>query len=173
MSRLILTFIFSLSLFSLLSFGFTSKYNSSSLGKSNVYAEYEEDEDDEDAHEEDEDDEDEHEEDDDDEYEDRTQETIYEYVIYEGEEIPDMYADTVPVVTDVIVVDVGYNIDSDGDDLVDALDPNPNINEKLLFTDSDEDGVPDATDAYPGEDDFLYLLFEDSNSNGISDFLEF
>lgn len=38
--------------------------------------------------------------------------------------------------------------------------------------DTDADGIVDAIDAYPGEDDFIYKI-EDGNRNGIADDLEF
>lgn len=155
------------------------------FGKTNfvVHAEdeeeHEEDHEDKEEHEEDHEDED-HE--DEDEHRSSNNDTQYvEYVVYEGKEIPTYENSqpqtitetvTVPVIKTITVIDDGYDIDTDGDLLVDAIDPHPEIHEKLLFTDTDNDGVPDATDAYPDEDDFLYILFPDENQNGISDFLE-
>ena len=96
-----------------------------------------------------------------------------EYTVYQGQDIPvtDSLVN-VPVISYITVVDAGYDIDTDGDILVDAIDPNPTIPEPHLYTDSDGDGVPDATDAYPNEDDFVYVVFEDLNENGILDFNE-
>ncbi|HLD51124.1 hypothetical protein A3K34_01620 [candidate division WWE3 bacterium RIFOXYC1_FULL_40_10] len=76
------------------------------------------------------------------------------------------------VVNYITVVDSGYDRDSDKDGLVDALDPNPSILEKELFTDDDGDSVPNALDQKPGEDDFSLVDFEDLNTNGILDNLE-
>lgn len=136
-----------------------------------AYANHDEPE--EDEHE---DEEDEHEEEDEDEHEDyeEYEQTEYvEYTVYSGSEVPTNTLITeVPVTTYVTVVDSGYDIDTDGDGLVDAIDPHPSTPEVLLYTDSDNDSVPDANDAYPDEDDFLYIMFEDVNENGILDFLE-
>jgi len=80
--------------------------------------------------------------------------------------------DQKPVVRNITLVDPGFDKDTDGDGIVDALDPNPQIPEKVFYTDSDNDGVADAFDIYEGEDDFLYTEFMDTNSNGILDSLE-
>jgi hypothetical protein len=78
-----------------------------------------------------------------------------------------------PVTKKVIVTEEGYNKDTDGDSLVDALDPDPLVSQKAYFTDQDNDFVPDALDRYPGEDDFSYYESEtDNNSNGILDSYE-
>lgn len=37
--------------------------------------------------------------------------------------------------------------------------------------DSDQDGIPDVSDKYPGQDDFSFYLIDDNN-NGIADDLE-
>lgn len=74
--------------------------------------------------------------------------------------------------TNTWVYDPGYNIDTDGDGLVDAIDPDPNVKQTLFFTDSDSDGVADAFDVYPGEDDFTYTNDTDVNGNGIVDSME-
>lgn len=79
---------------------------------------------------------------------------------------------TKPVIRYITIVDPGFDVDSDGDKLVDALDPNPNIPEQDFFTDDDDDGVPNVSDEHPGEDDYLYLTFEDQNRNGVLDSLE-
>ncbi len=72
----------------------------------------------------------------------------------------------------VSVVDPGFDVDTDKDGLVDALDPNPTVPQQLFFTDTDKDGVADANDEYPGDDDFKYVEFEDINTNGILDSFE-
>lgn len=83
----------------------------------------------------------------------------------------------IPPLVQTIVVPIkhiqpGYDLDTDGDGLVDALDPNPTISEKDLFTDTDGDGIANFFDKHPGEDDFTYLEFVDTNNNGINDVLE-
>lgn len=78
-----------------------------------------------------------------------------------------------PVTRTVTVTDPGYDTDSDGDELVDALDPDPTRHQKEYFTDSDEDAIADAYDRYPGEDDFAYVEGEsDENGNGLIDAYE-
>lgn len=78
-----------------------------------------------------------------------------------------------PIVTKVVdVLPLEFINDSDGDKLVDAIDPNPNTPEWDFFTDDDLDSVPNALDRYPGEDDFSYVPFEDTNKNGINDAIE-
>ncbi|MBP7811521.1 MAG: hypothetical protein KA054_01610 [Candidatus Moranbacteria bacterium] len=70
----------------------------------------------------------------------------------------------------VTVLDEKFRTDTDGDLLVDGLDPHPTVPEKEYFTDDDEDAVPNALDAHPGEDDFF--IFEDTDDqdgNGILD----
>lgn len=61
----------------------------------------------------------------------------------------------------VTVLDEKFRTDTDGDLLVDGLDPHPTVPEKEYFTDDDEDAVPNALDVYPGEDDFF--IFEDTD----------
>ncbi|NMB70419.1 hypothetical protein GYA27_04470 [candidate division WWE3 bacterium] len=133
---------------------FLSTNKISFLGK--VFAE-------DDDEEEDEEDEDEEDKDDDDEYE--------EEIIYETVEIP--VVPFVPIQRYVTVVDQGYDIDTDKDGLVDALDPHPAVHEKELFTDEDNDGIPNALDKYKNEDDFLFIDFSDENDNGILDAFEY
>lgn len=132
-----------------------------------VFAEDEEDhEEKEEDHEKDEDEE-EHEEED--EHDDGSGYSTEE--VYVTEEAGEEYVDMVlaPQVTYVWVVDAGYDVDSDGDELVDALDPHPDVDERLLFTDSDGDTVPDAHDLWPDEDDYLYIEDFDENHNGVLD----
>lgn len=128
-----------------------------------VLANYESDDEDEDDEDEEDDDDEDDDDDDDEEYE--------EEVVYEVVEIPVV---PVPVTPRYItVIDSGYDIDTDGDKLVDAIDPHPTINEYELFTDDDNDGVPNATDQYKGENDFLFVDFTDTNNNGILDSFEY
>ncbi len=77
-----------------------------------------------------------------------------------------------PIVRYVTVVDPGFDRDTDGDLLVDALDPDPTIKQQEFFTDDDGDSVPNALDKHKGEDDLVYISFEDTNNNGILDSLE-
>jgi hypothetical protein len=78
-----------------------------------------------------------------------------------------------PVTEIVLVVPEEYTKDSDGDKLVDALDPNPTIHQQEFFTDTDDDGVPNAFDKHHDEDDFAYYEQEtDNNHNGIIDSYE-
>ncbi len=78
-----------------------------------------------------------------------------------------------PVVETVTVLEESYKMDTDGDTLVDALDPDPLIDQHEYFTDTDNDGVPNALDQFHDEDDFSYYEFEtDDNNNGIIDSYE-
>lgn len=78
-----------------------------------------------------------------------------------------------PVTETVVVTEEAYAKDTDGDLLVDALDPDPRIAQSEYFTDTDDDGVPNAIDHYPDEDDFAYYEMEtDDNGNGILDSYE-
>jgi len=119
-----------------------------------------------DEHEDEDEHEDREEDEDDDEHEERKTTKTEEVVEYETVEEP---AETQTVTT---VVAQGFDIDTDGDKLVDKIDPNPTISEIELFTDDDMDGVPNAHDHFHGEDDFAYIDFVDSNNNGIADDLE-
>jgi hypothetical protein len=89
-----------------------------------------------------------------------------EVVVYESKEPPP------PQIRYITIVDPGYDIDTDGDSLVDEVDPDPLVPQQDYFTDTDGDSVPDALDEYPDEDDFAYTEFEDNNLNGIIDILE-
>ena len=143
------------------------------------YAEDEEDEDREDEDHDEEDEEDEREEEDEDREDDDREE--YEVITYETVEIPQnetiIYTE-VPaeqfenVVRYISIVDLGFDVDTDGDKLVDALDPDPTIPQQQLYTDGDGDSVPDAYDRYAGKDDYSYQEFADANNNGILDLFE-
>lgn len=74
--------------------------------------------------------------------------------------------------TQQIVTDPAYTTDTDGDGLVDAIDPNPTIPQPAFFSDSDGDTIPDAFDAHPGEDDLSFVQDIDKNGNGILDSFE-
>lgn len=112
--------------------------------------------------------EDEEDDDDDEEEDDEEDEVVYE----KSNPSPNVTTLSPQVVRLITIVDPGFGKDSDKDGLVDAIDPNPTVNQKLYFTDSDNDGVPDATDTHPGDDDFKFIEFTDTNSNGILDSLE-
>ncbi len=55
--------------------------------------------------------------------------------------------------------------DTDGDLLVDGLDPHPTVPEQAYFTDDDGDDVPNALDQYPGLDDF-FVFPDDADQDG-------
>lgn len=70
----------------------------------------------------------------------------------------------------VMVTPEEYLSDRDGDLLVDALDPNPDVHQREYFTDDDGDSVANAYDSFPGSDDLVMLGSEtDDNQNGIVD----
>lgn len=79
-----------------------------------------------------------------------------------------------PVVTTVEVTPDEYLKDSDGDLLVDAIDPSPYVKQSEYYTDIDGDGVPNAIDKHHDEDDFAYFddLETDTNNNGLLDSYE-
>lgn len=77
-----------------------------------------------------------------------------------------------PKVTYVWVTDAGYDVDTDKDGLVDAIDPDPQIPQIKYFTDTDSDGIPDALDQYPGEKDYSVFEDQDANHNGVLDSYE-
>lgn len=68
--------------------------------------------------------------------------------------------------------DPEFLTDSDGDLLVDAIDPEPERDQREYFTDTDGDGVPNAFDQHHDEDDFAYYDDTDENKNGILDSYE-
>jgi hypothetical protein len=72
------------------------------------------------------------------------------------------------------VTEEQYKKDSDGDLLVDAIDPSPLVKQSEYFTDTDNDGVPNAFDRRHDEDDFAYFddAEKDANNNGILDSYE-
>lgn len=150
-----------LALFWFLLFGFglrklTSTYSKkvSGISFTAVYAEEDDDEDEDEEEEEDEDYED---------SDDETPQESYETVVQLAPQ---------PIVKNVTVIDPEFTTDTDGDKLVDAIDPNPTIPQWKFFTDTDNDGVAEAFDLHPNENDFLYITLEDSNNNGIVDTFE-
>lgn len=66
-----------------------------------------------------------------------------------------------------------YTIDTDGDGLVDGLDPDPKVAQQEYFTDTDGDGVPNAFDRHHDEDDWVYVEDTDANGNGVLDGYEY
>ena len=153
-------------LFLCLFISFKLSYNTKSVFSNQITKVFaEDDEGEEDDKDEDEDERDEEEDEDENYSKNNAQETEY---YYQTVTVPAPK----PVIKYVYVTDPGYDRDTDGDKIVDALDPNPKINEVDLFTDDDKDSVPNAYDKYPNEDDFLYIEFTDNNNNGIIDDIE-
>jgi len=72
----------------------------------------------------------------------------------------------------VTVLAPEYGRDTDGDLLVDGIDPNPLIHQKEYFTDADDDGIPNVFDRFSGEDDFSYFEEDDADQDGILDTYE-
>ena len=105
-------------------------------------------------------------EEDEDGYEEITIETITEEV-----DTPENIIGT-PITKTVNLIEQGYNIDTDGDKLVDALDPDPAVPQWEYYTDDDGDTVPNVKDKHKDEDDLLYFDFSDENNNGIIDLFE-
>jgi hypothetical protein len=70
------------------------------------------------------------------------------------------------------VIDPAFTTDTDGDKLVDAIDPNPLVPQWEFYTDDDGDSVPNAFDKYLNENDFFYQQNVDVNANGILDSFE-
>lgn len=70
----------------------------------------------------------------------------------------------------IVMLDEKFKIDTDGDRLVDGLDPDPAVSQLEYFMDDDEDAVPNALDKFPGADDFFtFDDSEDQDSDGILD----
>jgi hypothetical protein len=77
----------------------------------------------------------------------------------------------VPVTS--LVTPAEYVTDTDGDGLVDAIDPDPKVPQKEYYTDDDGDSVPNALDKHPGEDDLAFFdELADVDGNGIIDTYE-
>ncbi len=77
------------------------------------------------------------------------------------------------VVRTVVVLAPEYETDTDGDLLVDGVDPDPRVHQREYFTDTDDDGIPNVFDRHHGEDDFAYYDGEDdADSNGLLDSYE-
>jgi hypothetical protein len=114
-----------------------------------VFAEDDEDEEDEEDEEDDEDEEDEEDDDEKDTKKSYQESVITTYKLVEKT---------------VTTLDEKFKIDTDGDLLVDGLDPHPTVPESAYFSDDDEDAVPNAVDAYPGKDDFF--IFDDEGRSG-------
>lgn len=66
-----------------------------------------------------------------------------------------------------------YTMDTDGDGLVDGLDPDPKVAQQEYFTDTDGDGVPNAFDRHHDGDDWAYVEDTDANGNGVLDGYEY
>lgn len=91
----------------------------------------------------------------------------------EEEDDEDYIQETQTIVEAPILIPVGlYAIDTDGDGLVDALDPDIKVPQQKYFTDTDKDGIADIFDTYADENDFSFIDDSDSNNNGIWDSLE-
>lgn len=118
--------------------------------------------DDEDEDEDEEEDEDEDEDEEEDEDDDKKKETV-EVTRYEVRQ----------VVRTVVVLAPEYETDTDGDLLVDGIDPDPKVHQREYFTDTDGDGIPNVFDRHHGEDDFAYYDGEeDADSDGLLDSYE-
>lgn len=73
----------------------------------------------------------------------------------------------------VLVTPVEYQTDTDGDGLVDAVDPDPKRHQKEYFTDTDGDLVADAFDLHHDDDDLTYVEGgADADGNGVVDSYE-
>ncbi|MBP9751871.1 MAG: hypothetical protein KBD19_03360 [Candidatus Moranbacteria bacterium] len=124
---------------------------------------YADDDDDEDEEDEDDEKDDEDEEDEDDEKkEEKTTEVRY-VTHYEVRQVPKT----------TVVIPAEYRTDTDGDQLVDALDPDPRVHQREYWSDVDGDAVPNVFDRHPDEDDFVYFESEyDTNGDGLVDSFE-
>lgn len=121
-----------------------------------AHADDDEDEDDEDE------DEDEREDEDEDEDEEEKKEVV-EVMRYEVRQ----------VVRTVAVLAPEYEKDTDGDLLVDGIDPDPKVHQREYFTDTDGDGIPNIFDRHHDEDDFSYYDGEeDADADGLLDSYE-
>ena len=160
----LLIIIFSITIFTLFISLINSRDTLLNSGPQPVIAEDDDEDEDEDEEEDEREDEREDEYEDDDDYE------YIEYVTEPSESTTTLEAE--PVATYINVIDNGYEIDSDKDLLVDAIDPHPLIPEINFFTDSDSDTVADAYDSFSGKDDFIYIEFQDLDGNGILDAIE-
>lgn len=77
------------------------------------------------------------------------------------------------VIQKVTVTPPEFLSDRDGDQLVDALDPDPDHPQSEYFTDDDSDGIANIADQFPGQDDLSVFTNEtDANDNGIIDSYE-
>ncbi|MGK2848725.1 MAG: hypothetical protein ACSLEX_01505 [Minisyncoccota bacterium] len=77
-----------------------------------------------------------------------------------------------PVQETVTVTPEDYRWDTDGDTLVNAIDPDPLIPQSEYFTDTDADGVPNVIDLYPGNNDFVWTMLQahtDPDSNAYAE----
>ena len=122
---------------------------------------------------EDEDEEDEHEDEDEDEDEDKPTSSSSSKTEYKTIEVIQEVIEYKPVTETVLVTKEDYARDTDGDSLVDAIDPDPLVVQSEYYSDIDGDGIPNALDQHHDEDDFAYFDFEtDDNNNGIIDSYE-
>lgn len=103
--------------------------------------------------------------------------TTYSHVEYG--DITETKTDTVtryetkPIITQTFTIPEEFQRDTDGDFLVDAIDPDPTTAQWEYFTDSDDDGIPNVYDKYPGKNDFSFYEQEtDANNNGLVDSYE-
>ena len=81
--------------------------------------------------------------------------------------------ETKQVSSTVLVTPPEYQTDTDGDGLVDAIDPDPKVRQQEYFTDTDGDSVANAFDRHHGEDDLTYSEVDtDADGNGIIDAYE-
>lgn len=117
------------------------------------------DDDDKDEDEDDEDEDDEGEDEDDDREERRETISVTRYEVRQVSRV-------------VTVLAPEYEKDTDGDLLVDGIDPNPLVHQREYFTDTDSDGVPNVFDRFSGEDDFAYFEEDDADQDGILDTYE-
>lgn len=81
--------------------------------------------------------------------------------------------ETRQVLVTTMVTPPEYVTDTDGDSLVDAIDPDPSVPQQAYFTDDDGDSIPNALDHHPGDDDFAFFDdLTDADNNGIIDSYE-